>query len=272
MDTIFVAVISVTVIGVVCAALLCIASKFMNVKIDPRVEKLLACMPGVNCGVCGYPGCSGYAEALVSDEGVNSNLCTPGGPAVVEQIAAILGVEAGNIECKIAVVHCGGDRKTHLKKMDYKGVLSCEAAKRLFGGENTCAFGCLGYADCQKVCPNDAVCMRDGLARIVTRFCNGCGLCVSACPNNLISIENAASSVFVLCNSNEKGAIVRKKCVSGCIGCGKCVRECPAQAITIKDNLAVIDYDKCRVDKTSQACGRCVEVCVIKCIQPDCRQ
>jgi Na+-translocating ferredoxin:NAD+ oxidoreductase RNF subunit RnfB len=262
METFYIAVISVTVIGAACAAVLCVASKFMHVKVDERLAQLQAAMPGVNCGVCGYPGCSGYAVALLSCEGVRANLCTPGGPEVLAQISAILGVEAESIVQKIAIVDCLGDSGTQQKKMDYKGVQSCEAAKQLFGGEGSCAFGCLGYGDCQAICPKDAICMENALARVDPRLCTGCTLCVKACPKNLISMESAGAPVFVLCKNIEKGAVVRKKCLKGCIGCGKCVRECPETAVAIEDNLAKIDYTKC------SGCGHCVEVCVAKCIQP----
>ncbi|MCK5655419.1 MAG: 4Fe-4S binding protein, partial [Candidatus Aureabacteria bacterium] len=45
-----------------------------------------------------------------------------------------------------------------------------------------------------------------------------------------------------------------------CIGCGKCVKECPFDAIKLVDNLAVIDYSKCKV------CGKCVSVCPVNVI------
>ena len=260
METLFIAVLSVTVIGAICAAVLCVASKFMYVKVDERVAQLSGIMPGVNCGVCGYPGCSGYAVALLTGS-VKSNLCTPGGAELVAKISAILGVEAEAIVPKTAVVHCLGDSATQQKKMEYKGIQTCEAAKRLFGGEGACAFGCLGYGDCQIVCPSNAVCMENSLAHIKMDLCTGCGLCVKACPNNLITIDNADIPVSVLCCSIEKGGIVRKKCSKGCLGCGKCVRECPDKAIVVQENLARIDYEKC------SGCGRCVEVCVTKCIK-----
>jgi ferredoxin len=88
---------------------------------------------------------------------------------------------------------------------------------------------------------------------------------VKSCPNKLISIVNTNIPVFVACKNIEKGAVVRKKCTSGCITCTKCVKECPNGAITIIDNLAVIDYEKCK-HHDKQGCGKCVEVCVTKCI------
>jgi len=261
MGAIYTAVFSVTTIGIICAAILCIASKLMHVKADERIAKLEEALPGVNCGACGYPGCSGYASALLADNSIAANLCSPGGPDVLAKISAILGVDAGSIEKKTAIVKCSGDCDTQRKKMEYKGIQTCAAAKPLFGGESACAFGCLGYGDCQKVCPSEAICIDSNLARIMPHLCTGCGLCVKTCPNKLISVESAKIPVFVACKNIEKGAVTRKKCESGCIACGKCVRECTAGAITLIDNIAVIDYAKCT------ACGRCAEVCVTKCIK-----
>jgi len=153
-----------------------------------------------------------------------------------------------------------GDNVVQHKKMEYKGIKTCEAANQLYGGDTACAFGCLGYGDCKKVCPTNAICMEHSLARINANLCTGCALCLKVCPNNLISVESFSKPVFVLCMNTEKGAVTRKKCTHGCISCTKCVKECPKQAITIVDNLARIDYEKC------DGCERCVEVCITKCI------
>ena len=55
MDTIIIAVVSVTAISAVCAVILCAASKFMAVKSDERMVKIRECLPGTNCGACGFP-------------------------------------------------------------------------------------------------------------------------------------------------------------------------------------------------------------------------
>ena len=259
MEAIVIAVFSVTVVGVSCAVMLCVANKVMYVKVDERLVLLTEAMPGVNCGACGYPGCSAYAEALIND-GAKVNLCTPGGTETLAKLSAILGVEVEALVPKSAIVNCLGDSAAQQKKMEYKGIQTCNAAKQVFGGEGACAFGCLGYGDCQSACPTSAICMEDGLARINGRLCNGCGLCVKSCPVKLITIENADIPVIVLCSNIEKGAVVRKKCTKGCIACGKCARECPDAAIVVQENLARIDYSKC------SGCGRCVEVCITKCI------
>ena len=263
MHTILFAAIAVTVIGSVCALMLSVASKIMAVEIDERVQRLIDCLPGANCGACGFSGCAGYAEALVDeDEDVGGNLCTLGGATIAAAIGAVLGVEVGEVERKTAIVYCLGDCEVSQKKMDYQGIPSCEAAKELYGGEGACTYGCLGYGDCQAVCPKGAVCIENGVARINSNLCVGCGICAKACPNHLISMIGGHVPLVVLCVNKEKGAVVRKKCAKGCIACGLCIRECQTGAIVVEDYLAKIDYDNC------VACGLCAEVCVTHCIQP----
>ena len=64
----------------------------------------------------------------------------------------------------------------------------------------------------------------------------------------------------MLCNSKDKGKIVRQICKKGCIACGVCVKVCPKDAISIEENVAKINYDKCN------NCGLCVEKCPTKSI------
>ena len=64
-------------IGLVAAVLLVIASAVMSVKTDETVAELTEALPGINCGACGYSGCSGYAQALAKggkDGSVKTNL------------------------------------------------------------------------------------------------------------------------------------------------------------------------------------------------------
>ena len=254
------AVISVTSIGFLCALMLAIASKVMAVRTDERVERIRGFLPGANCGACGFTGCDGYAEALVNG-GAKPNLCIPGGAAVSMEISSSLGVDFEEVVEQVAVVHCRGDGAARSRKMEYGGIGTCKAAKQLFGGQNACTFGCLGFGDCAAACPNGAVCIENGLARINTRKCTGCRLCAKICPNGVIFTEADTITTVVTCMNTERGASVRKKCSCGCIGCLRCVRECPAEAISVTDNLARIDYEKCT------GCGKCAEVCVTGCIR-----
>lgn len=85
--------------------------------------------------------------------------------------------------------------------------------------------------------------------------CTGCKRCVDACPRDINRVDPESRTVFVKCMSKDKGAVANKLCGHACIACKKCEKECPFDAIHIVNNLAVIDYDKCKL------CGKCVNVC-----------
>jgi Na+-translocating ferredoxin:NAD+ oxidoreductase RNF subunit RnfB len=254
-----IAVIVVTVIGILCAVMLSVASKVMAVEVDERVVKVRECLPGANCGGCGFAGCDGYAAALVEDPDMALTLCAPGGAAAAQAMAAVLGKEAGEMVAKAAFVHCKGDCEATSDKMEYRGIKTCSAAKLMFGGAGKCTFGCMGLGDCAAACPSDAICIENGIAHVDVRACTGCGVCANTCPNNVISILPVSAPVKVACSNKDKGAVVRKKCTAGCIGCGMCMKKCPEGAITVANNLASIDYDKCT------GCGTCAAACPVKC-------
>lgn len=253
------AVAAVTIIGAVCAFMLVVASKVMAVKTDEREQVILDILPGLNCGVCGFAGCAGYASALLS--GAKTNLCIPGGVAVSGKISATLGVDYMDVNLMITVVHCSGECTARHDKMEYAGIKTCAAAKQLFGGQSACVYGCIGYGDCVSACPNGAVRIINGIALINASVCTGCGLCIKVCPNGVITAEIDTIRILVGCSNLEKGAKVRKVCERGCIACNRCGRECPAGAITIMDNLPVIDYGIC------EGCEHCTEICPVDCIQ-----
>jgi Na+-translocating ferredoxin:NAD+ oxidoreductase RNF subunit RnfB len=261
MNPVLLAVAAVAAIGIICAVMLTVASKVMAVRTDERADTIRDVLPGANCGACGFAGCDGYAAALIREGGARTNLCVPGGDAVSRQISEILGVPFVDVVEQIAVVHCGGADGVAKQKMEYDGVKSCAAAKLYYGGAWACPYGCIGFGDCARVCPNGAICIEDGVARVNTRLCTGCGLCARTCPNGLITTLADTVTTIVTCHSAEKGADVRSKCSNGCLACKKCERECPSGAILVTDNLAVIDYEKC------SGCGHCAEACVTHCIK-----
>lgn len=251
---------SCTAIGFICAAVLAVASKVMAVTVDERMALIRECLPGVNCGVCGFSGCDGYATALIEDD-ADTVLCIPGGDEASTQISLILGkTPGGDVAKSSAIVHCVGDFDTNRVMIEYNGIRTCAAAKQLYGWQGSCTFGCIGFGDCADVCPNEAICIENGLAHIDLRRCIGCGLCVNSCPNGVISIEYSAIVVAVKCKNIEKGALMKDKCARGCIGCTRCAKECPSGAITVSDSLAKIDYTKCT------GCGMCAGSCARGCI------
>ena len=295
-DTVMILVYALIVMGVLGLLLglfLVIAEKFLAVEVDPRYEKLMESLPQVNCGACGYSGCAGYADALVVGSDTDFTKCAPGGPDIIEDLEAIVsGVQIENVELaesmddskytseamkkkvlsfkksmldiskiKYATLKCNGGVRAK-DRMIYSGIDNCESGHVLYGGHKGCTFGCLGFGDCAVSCPFDAITMseEDGLPKIDRALCTGCGICVDACPKNILELMNAATPVVIACTNTEIGGHVKKNCEVACIACKRCVKACPENAIEMIDNLAVIDYAKCK------GCGECVKVCPTKAI------
>lgn len=212
-------------VGITAAVGLVVASRFLAVEVDPRIDKIDDILPGANCGGCGYPGCRGYAEAVVKGT-AKMTLCAPGGPETVDGIAKILGVEAEKVEPKVAVVLCSGDQERAREKFLYDGVVDCRAAHRVGGGHKICPTGCLGLGTCADVCTFDAVHITERkLAVVDAARCTGCGNCVDVCPRGIIKLFPSSHTVHVLCVNTAKGARVKKYCSCGCIGCKLCAKE-----------------------------------------------
>ncbi len=244
------------IMGAIFGAILAFAAKVFAVEKDPREEAIAECLPGANCGGCGFPGCAGYAAAVVAGT-APVNACAAGGEAVSVKIAEIMGVAAGETVKQLAVVHCTGCG-IDFSKYNYQGVTDCLAASRLpGGGPLACDFGCLGMGTCEKVCPFDAIHVVNGVAVVDEDKCKACSKCVDACPRHLIALEpyKTKKHVTIPCSSHAKGPVVTKVCTNGCIGCSLCAKACPKEAITMDNFLAKIDYDKCI------GCGICAQKC-----------
>lgn len=261
MSSIFIPIIIVACIGVIAGLGLSIASIVFAVPVDEKAEAVRECLPGANCGACGFSGCDGYAAALSKGDTTECNLCTPGGNDVASDIAKIMGLEAGEITPKVAIVKCRGTSENVSDKLEYSGASSCKMAAQLFGGPKDCIYGCLGFGDCAKVCPYGAIFMWQGIARINPELCKACKKCVLECPRNLIELFPVGTPTSaVLCNNHDKGGMTRKQCKAGCIGCMKCVKACEQGAVKIDNFCATVDYDKCN------GCMKCVEACPVGCI------
>ena len=249
-------------LGLILGVGLAVASKKFAVETDPRVELILGALPGANCGACGFAGCRGCANALVEGR-AKPNACPAGGEDVVKKIAEILGMDDVGAEQKIvARIHCGGDTSSNKQKGIYDGVKTCLSASLISCGTVLCNYGCLGFGDCARVCPFNAIKVRDGLPPTIDEEkCTACGVCVRSCPKNLIKPTPKEKAFIVACSSKDKGKVVRQVCDVGCIACGLCVKKCPEKAISLENNFAKFDYTKCK------NVGECFSACPTKCIQ-----
>ena len=247
-------------VALILGVLLAVISRFFAVEEDEMLKAVRACLPGVNCGACGYKGCDDYAAAVAAGS-AKPNLCVPGAEATASELGELLGVEVQTPEDVVAFVHCNGNCDATSKKAAYDGISSCRAASMLYGGPDACRFGCLGLGDCAAACPANAICLKDGIAHVDSSMCLGCGVCVLTCPKHIISLVPQHTEAVVMCSNTEKGADARKACKNACIGCKKCEKVCPHGAVTVMNNLAKIDYDKCT------GCGACAKACPTGCMK-----
>lgn len=225
---------------------LAIASRVFHVDKDARVVLVEEVLPGVNCGACGAPGCSGFAEGVVNKK-YDVNGCIPGGEDTAVRIADIMGSKVDSVTPKVAIIRCrGGDANTE-KRAFYQGINECKAATLISNGDNGCVYGCLGLGSCVEVCPFDALYMGgNGLPVVYEDKCTGCGKCVEACPRNIIELLPVDKKIFIACVSKAFGKAVKKVCKVGCIGCGLCSKPkiVPNEVITMDGKIPVIHYDK----------------------------
>lgn len=260
MSIIIYSVLVLVLTGVISAVILYFVAKKFRVVEDPRIDLVAEKLPGANCGGCGYAGCRSLAEAIVKAGSLEGLRCPVGGDKVSSEIAELLGLEASTAEPQIAVVRCNGGKLNTTSKVMYEGVQDCLYAHFNFSSEGGCPNGCLGLGNCVGVCAFDAIKMdpKNGLPVVDEEKCVACGLCVKTCPRHIIELRNKGIKnrrVFVSCVNIEKGALAKKNCNVACIGCGKCEKVCEFDAIKIENNLAYIDFNKCKL------CRKCVQEC-----------
>ena len=263
MNFILIAVIVLGAIALISAIVLYAVSKKFAVQEDPRIGQVVELLPGANCGGCGFAGCAGMADALVkgADLGsIDGLMCPVGGADVMGQVADLLGMAVANTDPMVAVVRCNGTCEHRPRIVEYDGLHSCHAVNATCAGETGCGFGCLGCGDCVAACQFGAITMDEetGLPVVDEEKCTACGACAKACPRHIIELRKKGPKgrrVYVQCVNKDKGAVAKKACAVACIGCGKCQKVCKFDAITIENNVAYIDFNKCRM------CTKCVDEC-----------
>lgn len=248
-------------LGILFGCILGYASKKFNVPVDEKVTKIRECLPGANCGGCGFAGCDACAQAIANGT-APANSCTVASADATAKIGLIMGVKVENEEPKKAFVKCSGTCESAKIKGEYYGNMDCQEAVIIPGsGVKACSYGCLGLGSCVKACKFGAMSIKDGIAHVDEDKCTACGACVKACPKGLIELKPISEVIRVNCNSKDKLKAVKDVCDAGCITCGQCVRNCPTQAITMENNLPVVDKDKCTL------CMTCVQKCPTKVIR-----
>ncbi|MDB5945054.1 MAG: electron transport complex, RnfABCDGE type, subunit [Ramlibacter sp.] len=131
----------------------------------PLAERIHSALPQTQCTRCGYPDCSGYAEAVAGGE-AGINQCPPGGIEGIVRLAAITGRPA-------------------LPLNPANGI---EAPRAVAVIDEA---WCIGCTLCMPVCPTDAILgSNKRMHTVIEPYCTGCELCVAVCPVDCINLEN----------------------------------------------------------------------------------
>lgn len=143
--------------------LLSLAAKKFNVEPkDPMQHLVENCLPGVQCGQCGYVGCAEYANAILLEH-APINLCTPGGEATTKAIADVM----------------------HLPIPEASDNTSAEEMVAYILEDK-----CIGCTKCAKACPYDAIMGKIKQPHQVDpKYCTGCTKCVETCPTKCIEMK-----------------------------------------------------------------------------------
>ncbi|MHC4842628.1 MAG: RnfABCDGE type electron transport complex subunit B [Planctomycetota bacterium] len=234
------------------ALVLLIASIKLKVEVDPKIEQVQDTLPGLDCGACGFAGCSQYAKAVIENPELIGK-CAPGAAETADKIAVVLNLQISESGApKRPIVRCRAHTPDRTYYGNYEGIPSCTAANAL-ANVQACKFGCLGLGDCTRACKFDALHVIDGLATVDYVKCTGCGACARTCPRHLIEMVPFTHEhiMTVACRNREIGKTTRSMCKVGCIGCGLCVKQC--DLFSLENNLANIDFAKYSANEQTEA-------------------
>lgn len=244
-------------LGTCFAIVLLIASIKLKVEVDEKVEKVQEALPGIDCGACGFAGCSSYAKAVVQNPELLGK-CAPGGDNTAQAIATILNLQvSGSGVPHRPVVHCRGNSEDKTVYAAYAGIPTCTAANAA-PNVQACKFGCLSFGDCVSACKFGALGIVDGLTVVDYEKCTGCTACAKACPRGLIEMVpfGQENMMVVACSSQEDGKNTRAMCKVGCIACKMCTKQ--SDIFAMNGNNARMDYEKyAPSEKTETAMNKC---------------
>ncbi len=250
---------SIAVLGgvtIVFGAFIALVHSKFKVWEDPRVDGVRELLPGNDCGACGQAGCRAFAEAVITGKVIPAQ-CTVMNDDARADVAAYLGVDAGEADKRVARLLCAGGRDVAPYKGRYHGVESCAAAAAVTGGGKACSWGCLGYADCAVACDYDAITMSvTGLPVVDPAKCIACGDCVDACPLDLFVIMPQNDHLVVQCKNLLTAEAAEAVCSVACNACERCVVDAEPGLVSMVSGLATIDYDKIELENP-KATERC---------------
>jgi RnfABCDGE-type electron transport complex B subunit len=264
MNQVIAATAALGAIGLIFSLFLALLNRKLRVKQDPQVAKITSILPGLNCGACGFSSCQAYAQAIV-EKPEEFNACRAVGEDANRKISEMLGQDDNfNKEKKYLVIcRCSADEKDKKVTSQYQGLKNCQSAE-LSGGALDCVYGCLGFGDCQTICPTGAITIKNKKVYIDQKKCILCSKCIKACPRNLFKMipKKDFGNYFVGCQNKDKLKEVKDVCARGCITCGLCARV-DNSPYYLKENLSEINYEQVQEKKPlEEGKKRCPTKCI----------
>lgn len=260
----FASVMIVLAVGLLLGFIISLASHFLSVPKEERIEQIEELLPGANCGACGFAGCAAYAEAIVLN-GAPLTRCTSLNADGLQQIGEIMGqkVEA-QAEPEKAFIAChAAPFDKEATQFLYGGLADCNSRALFYKGPKKCKYGCLGGGSCIEVCPVNAI-YRNKRNRVVIdrKKCISCRKCLEVCPMNVIRMIPESANYAVACSHPGKGVQTKADCGVGCLGCSLCVKNSPEGGFFMDGFLAKIDY-ACSGDR-AKAAEKCPVHCIVE--------
>jgi electron transport complex protein RnfB len=226
------------------AVLIAVTHRKFRVWEDPRIDAVANMLPNSNCGACGLAGCRAFAESLVQGS-IQPAQCTVMGEGDRADVAAFLGVDVGEATKRVARLLCAGGCDVAPQLAEYRGHQTCKAAAAIAGGGKACAWGCLGYGDCEVVCDFDAIYMNQArLPVVIPELCTACGDCVETCPKDLFTLMPMDYKLIVQCKNLLEGDAATTVCRVACNACGRCALDAAPGVVEMVGGLAVVDYTR----------------------------
>ena len=144
-----------------------LAARYFRPEPDPVADRIDRILPQTQCGLCGYPGCRPYAQAIATGE-AEINQCPPGGEATIRALADLLGREP----------------------LALNPQYGCEAPRTIAIVDE---IACIGCTLCIQACPVDAILgAPQQMHTVIEAECTGCGLCLPPCPVDCITMVEPA--------------------------------------------------------------------------------
>jgi electron transport complex protein RnfB len=129
-----------------------------------NAQAIEKCLPQTQCGLCKYPGCKPYAEAILANE-ASIDHCHPGGEKTLDALSALLGIDPEPYRQTVI----GNYQKPLVALIDKDA--------------------CIGCTKCLPPCPVDAIVgMHKHMHSVIAEVCTGCGLCIEPCPMDCITL------------------------------------------------------------------------------------